>query len=120
MIEHVLRTSDALAPATTIVVVGHQANIVQQRLLEGRRDIHCVLQSPQLGTAHALQQAEGVLGGRKGTVVLLSGDVPLLTGATLRGLVETHLRRWGGGNRGHGQSSSGRTATAESSVREGE
>ncbi len=92
MIEHVLRTSDALAPATTIVVVGHQANIVQQRLLEGRRDIHCVLQSPQLGTAHALQQAEGVLAGRKGTVVLLSGDVPLLTGATLRGLVETHLR----------------------------
>jgi len=92
MIEHVLRTSDALAPATTIVVVGHQANIVQQRLLEGRRNIHCVLQSPQLGTAHALQQAEGVLAGRKGTVVLLSGDVPLLTGATLRGLVETHLR----------------------------
>ena len=92
MIEHVLRTSDALAPATTIVVIGHQANIVQQRLLEGRRDIHCVLQSPQLGTAHALQQAEGVLAGRKGTVVLLSGDVPLLTGATLRGLVETHLR----------------------------
>ena len=92
MIEHVLRTSDALAPATTIVVIGHQANIVQQRLLEGRRNIHCVLQSPQLGTAHALQQAEGVLAGRKGTVVLLSGDVPLLTGATLRGLVETHLR----------------------------
>jgi bifunctional UDP-N-acetylglucosamine pyrophosphorylase/glucosamine-1-phosphate N-acetyltransferase len=92
MIEHVLRTSDALAPATTIVVVGHQANIVQQRLLEGRRNIHCVLQSPQLGTAHALQQAEAVLAGRKGTVVLLSGDVPLLTGATLRGLVETHLR----------------------------
>jgi len=92
MIEHVLRTSDALAPATTIVVVGHQAKIVQQRLLEGRRNIHCVLQSPQLGTAHALQQAEGVLAGRKGTVVLLSGDVPLLTGATLRGLVETHLR----------------------------
>ena len=91
MIEHVLRASDALAPATTTVVVGHQANIVQQRLLEGRRDAQCVLQSPQLGTAHALQQAEGVLGGRQGTVVLLSGDVPLLTGATLRGLVETHV-----------------------------
>ena len=91
MIEHVLRASDALAPATTTVVVGHQANIVRQQLLEGRRDAQCVLQSPQLGTAHALQQAEGVLAGRTGTVVLLSGDVPLLTGVTLRALVETHV-----------------------------
>jgi len=91
MIEHVLRASDALAPASTTVVVGHQANMVEQRLLMGRRDAQCVLQSPQLGTAHALQQAEGVLAGRKGTVVLLSGDVPLLTGATLQGLVETHV-----------------------------
>jgi bifunctional UDP-N-acetylglucosamine pyrophosphorylase/glucosamine-1-phosphate N-acetyltransferase len=49
-----------------------------------------VLQEPQLGTAHALQQAEGRLAGRQGTVVLLSGDVPLLTGATLRRLMETH------------------------------
>jgi bifunctional UDP-N-acetylglucosamine pyrophosphorylase/glucosamine-1-phosphate N-acetyltransferase len=37
-----------------------------------------------------LQQAEGILAGRRGTVVLLSGDVPLLTGTTLRNLVETH------------------------------
>ena len=65
--------------------------MIRQRLLEGRRDAQCVLQSPQLGTAHALQQAEGVLADRRGTVVLLSGDVPLLTGATLRGLVETHV-----------------------------
>jgi bifunctional UDP-N-acetylglucosamine pyrophosphorylase/glucosamine-1-phosphate N-acetyltransferase len=50
-----------------------------------------VLQSPQLGTAHALQQAESALAGRGGTVVLLSGDVPLLTGSTLRRLVEAHV-----------------------------
>ncbi len=48
------------------------------------------MQEPQLGTAHALQQAEPVLSGKTGTLVLLSGDVPLLTAATLRRLVETH------------------------------
>jgi bifunctional UDP-N-acetylglucosamine pyrophosphorylase/glucosamine-1-phosphate N-acetyltransferase len=48
------------------------------------------VQSPQLGTAHALQQAESALANRAGTVVLLSGDVPLLTGATLRRLVQEH------------------------------
>jgi bifunctional N-acetylglucosamine-1-phosphate-uridyltransferase/glucosamine-1-phosphate-acetyltransferase GlmU-like protein len=86
MLEHVLRASDSLSPATTTVIIGHQANIVRQGVL-GRRDVQCVLQSPQLGTAHALQQAEGILAGRRGTVVLLSGDVPLLTGTTLRNLV---------------------------------
>ena len=91
MLEHVLRASDALAPTTTTVVVGHQANDVRQSVLESHRDVQCVLQSPQLGTAHALQQAEALLAGRDGAVVLLSGDVPLLTGATLRSLVETHL-----------------------------
>jgi len=92
MLDHVLRAADTLAPVTTTVVVGHQANTIQERLLNGSRNVQCVLQSPQLGTAHALQQAEIVLAGRQGTVVLLSGDVPLLSGTTLNGLVETHRR----------------------------
>ena len=90
MIEHVLRASDSVTPATITVVIGHQADFVRLSLA-GRADIQCVVQSPQLGTAHALQQAEPLLAGRPGTVVLLSGDVPLLTGATLRKLVQTHL-----------------------------
>ena len=51
------------------------------------------LQEPQLGTGHALLQAEPHLAGQSGTVVLLSGDVPLLRPATLRALVETHTAR---------------------------
>ena len=43
-----------------------------------------------MGTGHALLQAEPALAGRTGTVVLLSGDVPLLSGATLRALLDTH------------------------------
>jgi bifunctional UDP-N-acetylglucosamine pyrophosphorylase/glucosamine-1-phosphate N-acetyltransferase len=49
-----------------------------------------VVQAPQLGTAHALQQTEIPLAGKEGTLLLLSGDVPLLTAETLRQLTETH------------------------------
>lgn len=89
MLEHVLRAADSLNPATTTVVVGHKAELIAGALA-ARDDAECVLQSPQLGTAHALQQAEGRLAGRQGTVVLLSGDVPLLTSSTLRKLVQVH------------------------------
>jgi bifunctional UDP-N-acetylglucosamine pyrophosphorylase/glucosamine-1-phosphate N-acetyltransferase len=51
------------------------------------------LQEPQLGTGHALLQAESHLAGHSGTVVLLSGDVPLLRPSTLRTLVEAHTSR---------------------------
>ncbi len=54
------------------------------------RDSQFALQEPQLGTAHALQQAEPLLRGRSGTVVLLSGDVPLFSPNTLSRLLETH------------------------------
>jgi bifunctional UDP-N-acetylglucosamine pyrophosphorylase / glucosamine-1-phosphate N-acetyltransferase len=89
LIEHVLRTADALAPATTIVIVGHGADAVKARLAT-RNSLQYAIQQPQLGTAHALQQAERALTGRTGTVVLLSGDVPMLKPSTLQRLVEAH------------------------------
>jgi bifunctional UDP-N-acetylglucosamine pyrophosphorylase/glucosamine-1-phosphate N-acetyltransferase len=89
LIAHVLRAADALRPATTVVVVGHLADRVKDAL--GKRlGLRFALQEPQLGTGHALLQAEPHLAGRSGTVVLLSGDVPLLRPATLRALVEAH------------------------------
>jgi bifunctional UDP-N-acetylglucosamine pyrophosphorylase / glucosamine-1-phosphate N-acetyltransferase len=89
LIEHVLGTADAVTPASVTVVVGHKAETVREQLA-ARPALQFVVQQPQLGTAHALQQTEPVLAGRSGTVVLLSGDVPLLTADTLRRLVETH------------------------------
>src|SRR5688572_21930592 len=91
LIAHVLRAADSLAPATVTVVVGHGADTLKKQL-EGRPDIRTVVQEPQLGTAHALRQAEDALRGLKGTVVLLSGDVPLLRSSTLQELVKTHRR----------------------------
>jgi bifunctional UDP-N-acetylglucosamine pyrophosphorylase / glucosamine-1-phosphate N-acetyltransferase len=89
MVEHVLRTAESISPATVTLIVGHGAEIVRDRL-SSRRALQFAVQEPQLGTAHALLQAEPVLAGRTGTVVLLSGDVPLLSSSTLQRLVETH------------------------------
>jgi bifunctional UDP-N-acetylglucosamine pyrophosphorylase/glucosamine-1-phosphate N-acetyltransferase len=89
LLEHVLHAADAISPSTVTIVIGHGAELVREKV-GNRPNVECVVQEPQLGTAHALQQAEDRLAGRKGTVVLLSGDVPLLRGVTLRKLVEAH------------------------------
>lgn len=89
MIDYVLRTARSLAPSSIIVIVGHAAEQVRA-YLRGEKDLLFAQQEPQLGTAHALQQAEPHLEGRHGTLVLLSGDVPLLRATTLHRLVERH------------------------------
>lgn len=92
LIEHVLRAADTLSPATTVVVVGHMAARVEEAVRK-RLGLRFALQQPQLGTGHALLQAEPYLAGKSGTVVLLSGDVPLLRPATLQTLIATHEAR---------------------------
>jgi bifunctional UDP-N-acetylglucosamine pyrophosphorylase / glucosamine-1-phosphate N-acetyltransferase len=89
LIEHVLDTAAAVSPTTTTVIIGHKAKDVRDRL-GARTGLTFAVQEPQLGTAHALQQAEPNLNGRSGTLVLLSGDVPLLSRRTLETLVQTH------------------------------
>ena len=89
MIEHVLATAAALAPHSTTVVVGHQADALKAALA-GHARLTFVVQEPQLGTAHALLTTESALRGQTGTLVLLSGDVPLLSAKTLQNLVDRH------------------------------
>ena len=89
IIEHVLRTVDALHAASTVVVVGHGADRVRAALAS-RPSLEFAVQSPQLGTGHALLQAESALAGKSGTVLLLYADVPLLQPSTLTRLVEHH------------------------------
>ena len=89
LIEHVLRVAAPLTPRSVTVIVGHEADRVKQAL--GRRPgLAFALQEPQLGTGHAVLQAEPALEHATGTVVLLSGDVPLLRSATLTALVAKH------------------------------
>ncbi|MSO49063.1 MAG: UDP-N-acetylglucosamine diphosphorylase/glucosamine-1-phosphate N-acetyltransferase [Acidobacteria bacterium] len=89
VIEHVLATVDHLETASTTLVVGHGSDMVRAALAS-RPNLQYVVQSPQLGTGHALLQAEPVLKGLKGDVLLLYADVPLLEPGTLLRLLETH------------------------------
>jgi bifunctional UDP-N-acetylglucosamine pyrophosphorylase/glucosamine-1-phosphate N-acetyltransferase len=89
MIEHVLAAASALGPRSTTIVIGHEAEAVTVALRQ-YACISLVVQEPQLGTAHALLTAEPQLRGASGTLLLLYGDVPLLSAATLRRLRELH------------------------------
>jgi bifunctional UDP-N-acetylglucosamine pyrophosphorylase / glucosamine-1-phosphate N-acetyltransferase len=89
LVERVLRTAAALQPKSITMVVGHGAEAVQQSLAKRTR-LQFVTQEPQLGTGHALLQARAHLDGKKGTVVLLSGDAPLLRVDSLNALLATH------------------------------
>jgi bifunctional UDP-N-acetylglucosamine pyrophosphorylase/glucosamine-1-phosphate N-acetyltransferase len=89
MIDYVIDAAGALSPASVTVVVGHQADAVRTAVA-ARPGVRFALQEPQRGTAHALLAAEPALSSAHGTVVLLSGDVPLLTPGSLRGLVAHH------------------------------
>ncbi|MYD71197.1 MAG: UDP-N-acetylglucosamine diphosphorylase/glucosamine-1-phosphate N-acetyltransferase [Acidobacteria bacterium] len=92
LIEHVLRAADQLCATSTVLVVGHGAEAVQAALNGCRNGIRFVRQEPQLGTAHALLQAEPVLRGARGAAVVLSGDAPLMRSRTVAALVEAHER----------------------------
>ncbi|MCM3878975.1 MAG: bifunctional UDP-N-acetylglucosamine diphosphorylase/glucosamine-1-phosphate N-acetyltransferase GlmU [Vicinamibacterales bacterium] len=89
MIEYVLRAAAGLKPTTTTLVVGHMKELLKQGLA-AHPVLSYVTQEPQLGTGHALLQTASVLESRTGILLLLSGDVPLLRGHTLAGLLEKH------------------------------
>lgn len=85
----VVHALDALAPLTTepaVVVVGHEAETIKTAIGENAR---FALQDPQLGTGHAVMQAEEALRGTADLVVVAYGDMPLLTEDTFRRLIET-------------------------------
>jgi bifunctional UDP-N-acetylglucosamine pyrophosphorylase/glucosamine-1-phosphate N-acetyltransferase len=89
MIEYVLSAAAALQPRSTTVVVGPRMEALTS-VLARHEGLTLVVQEPQLGTAHALLTAEPVLRDASGTLILLSGDVPLLSSTTLKTLVERH------------------------------
>jgi bifunctional UDP-N-acetylglucosamine pyrophosphorylase/glucosamine-1-phosphate N-acetyltransferase len=89
LIERVIRTASEISPSSITIVVGHGADEVKQSLA-GRATLQFVTQEQQLGTGHALLQTRSVLEGKRGTVILLSGDVPLLAADSLKALLEAH------------------------------
>jgi len=93
MIEHVLAALSEVAPEKTIVIVGHQADSVIERLSRdgtGYGGLEFALQAERLGTGHAVQQAEPALKGFEGTIMVLTGDTPLLKKSTLASFLRFH------------------------------
>lgn len=89
LVEHVVDTSLAITnPESITVVVGHQAEDVQRLLAS--RGVRFVRQVEQKGTGHAVLSCEATATERTGKVIVLYGDVPLLSLATLRRLIELH------------------------------
>ncbi len=78
----------ALGCGPIVVVVGHQAAEVEATVLRcfPKAPLAFALQAEQLGTAHAVGQAQDALAGHAGRVLILYGDVPLLTPTTLERL----------------------------------
>lgn len=89
LLEHVIRAAQSLEPKSTDIVIGHQAERIRASLSE-HKGLRFVVQVEQLGTGHALLQAMPLLRNQCGTLVVLSGDVPLIQPSTLRRLLTTH------------------------------
>ena len=93
MLGHVVATARALDPEHLLVVVGHAREQVTVHLAEVDPDARAVVQEPQNGTGHAVRIALQGLDHLEGTVVVLLGDTPLLTAATLRRAGRPRTRR---------------------------
>jgi bifunctional UDP-N-acetylglucosamine pyrophosphorylase/glucosamine-1-phosphate N-acetyltransferase len=90
---HALEAARQVTGERPVMVVGHGAEAVRRALGEDAAEY--VLQSPQLGTGHAVLQAEAVLKERAELVLVTYADMPLVTPATLRRLVAAHRAQEG-------------------------
>ncbi|TSC62338.1 MAG: bifunctional UDP-N-acetylglucosamine pyrophosphorylase / Glucosamine-1-phosphate N-acetyltransferase [Parcubacteria group bacterium Gr01-1014_48] len=94
MIVHVLSAAFALRPATTIVVVGHDADTLRDAVRSHIKDtLQFVHQKEQLGTGHALLTAHPLLSKFYGDILVLYADIPLIGTNTLKNLLSTHQRK---------------------------
>lgn len=86
LVRHVLEAVRPLGPGQVVVVVGHQADAVTADVEASGLDVTTVVQREQRGTGHAVQQAVPALTEDIRRVLVLPGDIPLLTTDALAGL----------------------------------
>lgn len=86
MLVHAVRAGATLNPEKTVVVAGHGADMVRKAALAYDPDAQTVLQTEQLGTAHAVAQAAPALEGFVGDAIVLYGDTPFIRAETLEAM----------------------------------
>lgn len=90
MILYPVKAAGEVSSVKTIVVAGHQADRVKDVLSD--KDVGIVFQAEQKGTADAVRLAVDAISDFKGMVVVLCGDVPLITAEIVTGLIEAHKK----------------------------
>jgi bifunctional UDP-N-acetylglucosamine pyrophosphorylase/glucosamine-1-phosphate N-acetyltransferase len=91
LIAHVVRTAQTLDPKTILVIVGHQAEEVEQAVLAEIGELASfAVQAKQRGTGDAVESARKQLEDSGSLILLLSGDVPLIRAETMRKLIDHH------------------------------
>jgi bifunctional UDP-N-acetylglucosamine pyrophosphorylase/glucosamine-1-phosphate N-acetyltransferase len=88
MVQYAIEAANSIGSRRPIVVIGHGAEQVQHALGD---HVDTVRQSPQQGTGHALLQARSKLDPASELVLVLYGDTPFLSAATIQRLLDTHL-----------------------------
>ena len=91
LVERVLSSCKEVNPDRRLLIIGHQADEVKQSLSH-YSGLEFVLQHPQKGTGHAVQQLQKELKNFKGELLLLNGDVPLLKHYTIHSLLKKHRK----------------------------
>ncbi|MFA4966776.1 MAG: NTP transferase domain-containing protein [Candidatus Margulisiibacteriota bacterium] len=89
MIEHVVNTLKKIGVEKMFIVVGHKKELIIDHFRGS--DVRFVEQKEQLGTGHAVMQAEPYLKDFSGRVLVLAGDVPLLRSKTIQKLIDFHV-----------------------------
>lgn len=92
LIRYSVETTTRVTGQRPVVIIGHGSDEVRKELGE---QAEFAIQAEQLGTGHAVQQAASLLQGQADLVLVVAADMPLLTEATLRQLVETQKNNTG-------------------------
>jgi bifunctional UDP-N-acetylglucosamine pyrophosphorylase/glucosamine-1-phosphate N-acetyltransferase len=87
LLVHAMKSAFALEAEKTVVVAGHGADLVRAAALAYDETAQVVIQSEQLGTAHAVAQAREALAGFAGDVIVLYGDTPFIQPETLEAMI---------------------------------
>lgn len=87
MVQHVVDQVRKLTIQEMVTVIGHGAELVKGQLGE---ESHYALQEQQLGTAHAVMQAQEMLEGKEGITIVVCGDTPLIKAETMASLFKHH------------------------------
>ncbi|MFU8770984.1 MAG: bifunctional UDP-N-acetylglucosamine diphosphorylase/glucosamine-1-phosphate N-acetyltransferase GlmU [Anaerolineales bacterium] len=90
MVWYAIQTAQEVSDERAVMVIGHGGEEVRRAV---GQVVEFVVQEPQLGTAHAVKQAEPLLRGSTDLVLVTCADMPLLQADTLKSLVQAHLVR---------------------------